>query len=141
MMNTGMKDGTNLIPVIATVIIKESTYLLCQRPEHKRHGNLWEFPGGKIKEGESFEDAAGRELKEELEVKLKSIRNLLYTAQDPDSPYLIYFVETEISGKPKIIEHQEVGWFGLTDLQKLPLAPADAEFVREKILPPQGERI
>ena len=129
------------IPVIATVIIKESTYLLCQRPEHKRHGNLWEFPGGKIKEGESFEDAARRELKEELQVELKSIRNLLYTAQDQDSPYLIYFVEADISGEPKIIEHQEVGWFELTDLTKLPLAPADAEFVRKKILSPQAERI
>lgn len=130
--------GSSHIPVIATVIIKGTAYLLCKRPAHKRHGNLWEFPGGKIDDGESFEDAARRELKEELKVELKSIRNLMYTAQDPDSPYLIFFVEADISGEPTIIEHQEVGWFGLNDLPNLPLAPADAEFVREKILSPQG---
>lgn len=129
------------IPVIATVIIKETAYLLCKRPAHKRHGNLWEFPGGKINAGESFEDAARRELKEELQVELKSIRNLMYTAQDPDSPYMIYFVGADIQGEPEIVEHQEIGWFELNDLRKLSLAPADAEFVWEKILSPQAERI
>lgn len=133
-MSSGMVDKANLIPVIAAVIIKETAYLLCKRPTHKRHGNLWEFPGGKIKVGEYFEDAAQRELKEELQVELKSIGNILYTEQDPDSPYLIYFVEADISGEPQAIEHQEIGWFTLNDLQNLPLAPADAEFVRKKIL-------
>ena len=91
--------------------------------------------------GESFQEAAQRELKEELQVELTSIRNTLYTVQDPDSPYLIHFVEADIGGEPKAIEHQEIGWFKLNDLQNLSLAPADDEFVRKKILSPQAKRI
>lgn len=140
-MNTGMENRAGLVPVIATVIIKKGAYLLCKRPAHKRHENLWEFPGGKIMAGESFEEAARRELKEELQVELISIRKLLYTIQDPGSPFLIHFVKAEISGEPKTIEHQEIGWFNVSDLYKLELAPADAQFVREKILSPQAERI
>jgi len=140
-MNAGLKDKAGLIPVVATVIFKKAAYLFCKRPAHKRHGNLWEFPGGKIKTGESIEEAARRELKEELQVELTSLGNLLYTAQDPGSPFLIHFVEVDISGEPKTVEHQEIRWFKVNDLYELDLAPADAEFVREKILSIHEKRI
>ena len=41
------------IPVVAAVIRRENKVLLARRPDHKRHGGLWEFPGGKIDEGET----------------------------------------------------------------------------------------
>ena len=41
------------IPVLAAVVGQEGKMLICQRPRDKRHGGLWEFPGGKIEEGES----------------------------------------------------------------------------------------
>jgi hypothetical protein len=47
-------------------------------------------------------------------------------------------VKADISGEPKTIEHQEIGWFSVSDLFKLDLAPADAEFVRKKILSRQA---
>ena len=54
------------VPVVAAVIRREGRYLLGRRPGHKRHGGLWEFPGGKLHDGEDAEAAAHRELDEEL---------------------------------------------------------------------------
>ena len=58
------------IDVMAAVVEKDGHYLICRRPEHKRQGGLWEFPGGKVHEGERYEQATKRELAEELEVEL-----------------------------------------------------------------------
>jgi len=52
--------------VVAAVIERDGKYLLCQRPQGKRYGGLWEFPGGKLLAGESLLEAARRELREEL---------------------------------------------------------------------------
>jgi 8-oxo-dGTP pyrophosphatase MutT (NUDIX family) len=48
--------------VVAAVIERDGRLLVCQRPAHKRHGGLWEFPGGKCDPGESDAEAARREL-------------------------------------------------------------------------------
>ena len=82
--------------------------MLCRRPSHKRHGGLWEFPGGKIREGESNLDAAHRELGEELGVEVVGVGKLLFTAIDPGSPYLIEFFEVEIKKKPKAKPQKKV---------------------------------
>ena len=56
--SSGMPEAP--LRVIAAVIGRADTLLLCQRPPHKRHGGLWEFPGGKLEPGESDADAARR---------------------------------------------------------------------------------
>jgi 8-oxo-dGTP pyrophosphatase MutT (NUDIX family) len=61
------------ITVAAAVIQQDGRYLLCRRPAHKRHGGLWEFPGGKLHDGESVTDAIRRELREELHVEPTSV--------------------------------------------------------------------
>lgn len=52
------------------MIRRDGRYLVCRRPAQKRHGGLWEFPGGKIDDGESLLDAARRELAEELSINV-----------------------------------------------------------------------
>ena len=91
------KNSDEKIRVIASVIARDSNYLICQRPLHKRHGGLWEFPGGKIRNGESNFDAARRELGEELQAEVIGVGRRLFTAMDPGSPYSIEFVEVEIN--------------------------------------------
>ena len=44
--------------VVAAVIERDGKYLLCQRPQGKRYGGLWEFPGGKVLPGESCAESA-----------------------------------------------------------------------------------
>jgi len=118
------------VPVIAAVIRRDGRYLLGRRPEEKRHGGLWEFPGGKLHEGEALLSAADRELGEELDMRAAAIGALLFSASDGDSPFVIHFVEVEAEGEPTALEHSEVGWFTPAELADLPLAPADARFVR-----------
>ena len=128
------KINEDKIRVIASVITKNSQYLICQRPLNKRHGGLWEFPGGKIRVGESNLDAARRELREELSVEVANTGKVLFTAADPGSPYIIEFVEVEIKGTPKAIEHSEVRWCNWIEISQLSFAPADTRFVREYVL-------
>lgn len=121
-----------LIPVVAAVIQRDERYLVGRRPIAKRHGGLWEFPGGKIEEGESWREGAARELHEELGVGLRSLGATVFERQDPGSPYLIRFIEVAIEGNPVALEHSEVGWFTLDELRGMPLAPSDAAFVADR---------
>jgi len=116
------------IPVIAAVIERGGRYLVGRRPDEKRHGGLWEFPGGKVDDGESWLEAAHRELGEELGMEALSLGDLLLAVTDEGSPYAILFLEVQASGDPVPTEHTAVGWFTPGELAALPLAPADARF-------------
>ncbi|MFH1491408.1 MAG: NUDIX domain-containing protein [Pseudomonadota bacterium] len=124
----------DLIQVIAAVIRKGSTYLVCRRPWHKRHGGLWEFPGGKVRKEESFRDAIGRELKEELQVDVTGTGESLYATLDPGTSFRIEFIETTISREPRAVEHLKIRWCSPAELISLPLAPADDRFVKQRII-------
>ncbi len=117
------------IPVVAAVIEHDGRYLLGLRPTRKRHGGLWEFPGGKLDPGESLLDAATRELDEEMGVRCTGGGRLLWSARDPGSRFEIDFVEITIIGEPRALEHDAVGWFTVEELAAMPLAPSDQDFV------------
>ena len=119
------------ISVVAAVIRRDGRYLVGRRPPNKRHGGLWEFPGGKVDVGESMLDAAKRELAEELAVSTTRIGRTLFSSRDGDAPFVIHFVEVEIEGEPIPREHTEVAWVTPSELGALSLAPADAAFVGE----------
>jgi len=117
------------IPVIAAVIRRDGRYLVGRRPEEKRHGGLWEFPGGKVDPGESWLEAATRELAEELDMGAVGLGALLLSVRDEGSPFVIHFLEVEAEGDPRPLEHSAVGWYTPDEMAELPLAPADARFV------------
>ena len=118
------------IRVLAAVVVDNGRYLACQRPLNKRHGGLWEFPGGKIEPGESLLDAANRELREELNVSAVSVGEPMYSVHDEGSPFVIEFVPCEIAGAPTCLEHADIRWASLDDIKQLNLAPSDRKFVR-----------
>ena len=117
------------IAVIAAVILRDGRYLVGRRPDGKRHGGLWEFPGGKVDPGETWLAAAGRELDEELGMGALGTGSLLLSVRDEGSPFVIHFLEVDATGDPVPSEHSAVGWFTPEELSALPLAPADARFV------------
>ena len=118
------------IRVLAAVIRRGERLLLCRRPSHKRHGGLWEFPGGKLEPGESLLEAARREVLEELGAPAVFVGETLYVCSDPASPFVIEFVPVEIDGEPRALEHDDVRWLPLWEATGMELAPADAAFVR-----------
>ncbi len=122
------------ISVIAAVVKREHRYLLGRRPEGKRHGGLWEFPGGKLHDGEDLLAAARRELGEELALVVRGVGRELFRSRDPGSTFLIRFVEVAVEGTPRPLEHSEVRWFSPAELVRLELAPADALFVRDALV-------
>lgn len=115
--------------VLAAVIERDGNYLVCQRAEDKRHGSLWEFPGGKVEAGETHFEAARRELAEELDVRVLSVGSPIFSVADPGSEFLIEFVPTTIDGSPTCLEHMDLRWISLPDLPSLELAPSDRRFV------------
>lgn len=124
-----MMEPQGRVAVVAAVIQRGDKYLLGRRPKAKRHGGLWEFPGGKVHDGESRLEAIHRELAEELALKAVELGQFLFSVEDKGSPYLIEFVETVIDGTPIPYEHSEIAWLTIGELDELRLAPADATFV------------
>jgi mutator protein MutT len=120
-----------VVPVVAAVIRRGPEYLVGRRPAQKRHGGLWEFPGGKIQEAESDLEATRRELAEELAIEVVSLGPVLFTTTDPGSVYRIRFIEARVVGSPQPLEHSELRWATPTELIEMPLAPSDARFVSE----------
>lgn len=116
------------VDVVAAVIERDGRLLVCQRPAHKRHGGLYEFPGGKLEVGETLLAAARRELAEELDVLVTSVGAVRLALRDPGSEFVIKFADVAIEGEPRAIEHADLAWVTPDRLLALPLAPSDRRF-------------
>jgi len=120
------------IRVFAAVIEVDGRLLICQRPAHKRHGSLWEFPGGKIEAGETDFEAARRELEEELGVAVVSVDSAEFVIADAGSEFVIEFHPTVVTGVPQCLEHSALAWVLPEELSKYALAPSDRLYVVQR---------
>lgn len=112
--------------VVCAILYQKNNLLLAQRPSHKKHGDLWEFPGGKVKHGESHEEALSRELFEELHIQTLSFYYIGSTHNE-DLNLHTYISPLKEAYIP--IEHRAVSWLSLKNLQKSPLCPSDLEII------------
>lgn len=122
------------LDVVCAVLERNGTVMIAKRPEGKRLGGLWEFPGGKVEAGESAEQALHRELQEELGCQVRITRELppCEHAYDWGRIRLIPFVcgLTAESTEPHPHEHSELHWVTLDQLNDYDLAPADLPVVK-----------
>ena len=124
-----------MIAVVAGMVRRGGRVLLCQRPEGKRLGLLWEFPGGKLEAGECPEAALERELREELAVQARTGRVLDVLRLDDRNggDLLLLFYESEIArGEPQTVECRALDWVLPEDVAAYDLAPADRLFLRRR---------
>jgi 8-oxo-dGTP diphosphatase len=124
--------ATGDITVVAAVIRNQTgRILLARRPDHKHMGGLWEFPGGKIRIGESPRAALVRELREELGVEASIEKSLTSTVHEEPGLRisLLFFAVHLLAGEPVGREGQEVRWVHPSELADYPTPPADAELV------------
>ena len=120
--------------VVALALQDDSGRILLQkRPEHKHHGGLWEFPGGKVESGETPRLALCREILEELGIVIDPAGLVPALAGDegPDGQLvLILYTCRNWSGNVTGMEGQQWAWHSLDAAKKLRLAPIDADFLK-----------
>lgn len=121
------------VDVVAAVIRSGPRALVCQRPAHKRHGGLYEFPGGKCNDGETMPQAIARELHEELGVAVSHMGSVLHSIHDLGSAFVIHFIDVRIDGTPVAIEHSDLRWVTFTEALALDLPPSDRRFVEDHL--------
>lgn len=121
-----------MIEVTAGVILKDGGLLLAKRSKGDLKG-LWEFPGGKRKDGEGLKECLVRELWEELGIRVKVLRLICRnnTSFKGEAINLSFFLCEIEEGEPVPKEGQEIGVFGLEDLDSICLAPPDRLALRE----------
>lgn len=127
------------ILVTAGVIIEKKKILVAQRMEGALRGLLWEFPGGKVKEGEDPREALRRELKEELDVDVEvgKILEVVFHIY-PEYPILLLTYHCHIiKGVPKPIGCHDLRWVSLEELNELAMPPAD-EPIRKRLASLEG---
>ena len=128
-----MGTEQTIVQVASAVISRGETLLVCRRPVEKRHGGMWEFPGGKCELGESLADTLRRELLEELDLEVVETGETEFAMRDPGSPFFISFVPVRVKGEPKCYEHIGLRWESVSRLSQLQLAPCDRQYVEIRL--------
>lgn len=123
------------IHVVGAVIVKDGKIFCAQRPKDKSLPGMWEFPGGKIEEKETPQEALKREILEEMNCEIKVEEKVEKTIYEYDFGivHLTTFYCRLISGEPKLLEHIDSCWLLPEELPTLEWAPADIPAI-EKII-------
>ena len=118
--------------VVAALIWDENRFLACQRPTHKARGLLWEFVGGKVEPGETKKQALIRECQEELAVTV-AVQDVFMEVDHvyPDlTVHLTLFNASIAEGIPQKIEHNDLRWITVEEIDQYEFCPADEEILR-----------
>lgn len=126
---------------VAAAVIRgdDGRVLIARRPDDKHQGGLWEFPGGKVEEGEPVLEALARELHEELGIVVRTAQPLIQIAHDyPDKHVLLDVWEvTAFDGQPHGAEGQPLAWVAPRQLAEYEFPAANAPIVAAARLPEQ----
>lgn len=126
----------SVVHVVAAVIVAEDKkILLAKRPAHVHKGGLWEFPGGKLEDGESPIQALSRELEEELAISVLEASPLLKIQHDyPEKSVLLdVWRVTKYSGCAKGNEGQPIIWVNNNELKEYQFPEANQPII-DKLL-------
>ena len=120
------------ISVVAAIIMDRGRILAVQRAKGQFKDG-WEFPGGKIEDGEDMEDALRREIMEELEVQVKIERNFGHVEYDYENFHLSMdcFICTVIGGSLTLREHRAYRWLRQDELDSVDWLPADLGIIKK----------
>ena len=119
--------------VVAALIWEGDRFLACQRPANKARGLLWEFVGGKVEPGETKEEALIRECREELVVTVAPRDVFMEVIHEyPDLTVRLTLFNAAIAdGTPKLLEHNDLRWITIDQIDELAFCPADEEILEK----------
>ncbi|MBV9064400.1 MAG: (deoxy)nucleoside triphosphate pyrophosphohydrolase [Methylobacteriaceae bacterium] len=127
-----------MLVVAVALVDADNRVLIAQRPAQKMLGGLWEFPGGKLHDGERPEEALIRELNEELGIKVEvpCLAPLTFASHAYDEFHLLMplYICRKWEGFLEAREAQALKWVRARDLRNYPMPPAD-----EPLIPPLVE--
>ncbi|HKY19670.1 MAG TPA: (deoxy)nucleoside triphosphate pyrophosphohydrolase [Vicinamibacterales bacterium] len=123
---------TERIVVVAAVIERDGRFLVARRLKGTHLEGYWEFPGGKVHEGETRESALMREIAEELSCGISHLREIHHVAHSyHDRVVELHFYRGELTGTPRAMLGQELRWITRDEFATLQFPPADAELIGE----------
>ncbi len=121
------------IKVVAGLILQNNKLLICQRPNFKDHPLKWEFPGGKIKNDETNEEALIREINEELSINIINYEEMIsynFNYKDLNKKVFIYFyLVNNFSGKVLNNFHKELKWIEIKDIRQYDFLEGDLKII------------
>lgn len=122
-----------MVEVVAALIWDGDRCMICQRPAHKARGLLWEFVGGKVEPGETKEEALIRECREELAVTVAPKDLFMDVVHEyPDlTVHLSLFNAVIAEGTPQLLEHNDIRWITVDEIDRFAFCPADVEILKE----------
>ena len=116
--------------------MEKGKILCCQRGPERALANLWEFPGGKIENGETEVQALERELQEEIKNRSNDRQGrVCFCRYEYDFGFvnLTTFICYLESGEPQLTEHLQIKWLTPNELNQLEWAPADIPTVEKLV--------
>lgn len=128
--------------VAVGILIRNNRTLVCQRKETSRYPLKWEFPGGKLEEGETPADALRRELREELGIEAE-VGGLFHTqewnydegpAESGHSFRVFYYIVPEHQGSLTNRAFRAIRWVGIRDLSRMDMLDGNREAVGRLII-------
>jgi 8-oxo-dGTP diphosphatase len=120
--------------VVAALILKGTTILVCQRTRHQTMPLKWEFPGGKIEEGEQPRDALRRELEEELGIDAEigqEVARIRHEYKSGGSVELRFFVVHKYRGELENRIFRDIRWAEREELPSYDFLEADLALVND----------
>lgn len=124
-------NKAKVIHVAVGVILREQQILLALRDAKQHQGGKWEFPGGKVEQGETVQQALTRELQEEVAIELtqcQAFMQLEYAYPEKTVLLDIYLV-TDFSGEPHGREGQPLRWVSIAELSDIAFPDANKPIV------------
>ena len=130
-------SGSYIHVAVAVIVNRDNEVLVSQRKQGTHLGGYWEFPGGKLEQGESMSAALARELNEELGILPLSSRPLIRARyRYPEKPVLLDVWKINAwSGIPRGMEGQRIAWRSLDQLDENIFPPADIPVIKALQLP------
>ncbi len=121
------------IEVSAALIFRDGKLLIAQRHADAHLGGLWEFPGGKREESETFEECLLREIREELgtEISVGELFEEIFHDYPEKSVRLKFFLCRLISGEPQKIGVADLRWIEKSQLDEFEFPAADAQLLQK----------
>lgn len=121
------------VHVAVGVIVSNGDVFLTKRLDHVHQGGKWEFPGGKVEEGESVAQALHRELQEEIAIDVLSCMPLVEISHDYGDKRvkLDVFLVDNFQGEPTAQEGQQQGWFNISELSSVDFPEANIVIVEK----------